>query len=57
MNSLMYKLEHHFAGVCLLRVFGGLGGVALAPNDLARRVLLTAVTGEAMASSVLATAC
>ena len=43
------------AGVCRDRSFGGLGDVAVAPRDLARRVFLTADTGDASAASASAT--
>lgn len=42
------------AGVCRDRSFGGLGDVAVTPMDLARRVFLTADTGDASAPSVVA---
>ena len=56
-SILIYRRCCHLAGVCRLLVFGGLGGVALAPSDLARRVFFTAVTGDAIAPSALPMAC
>lgn len=50
------ELEHSHAsaGVCRVLVLGGLGDVAVAPKDLARRVFFTADTGDANTPSVVA---
>ena len=57
MSYFLFKIISCFqtlAGVCRDRSFGGLGDVAVAPKDFARRLFLTADTGDARAPSVLA---
>lgn len=52
--SVELEHSHASAGVCRVLVLGGLGDVAVAPKDLARRVFFTADTGDANTPSVVA---
>ena len=52
MHTIISQIQA-LAGVCRDRSFGGLGEVAVAPIDFARRVFLTADTGDASTPSVL----